>query len=182
MELDGMPERIWANPDAGYCTTVGPNTYTTEYIRADLSAPPSSPVSELVDVFERFDMDPGGFLGERGSMEQDPTGDWVRYSDAVNALSAQKAVVADKNSALQTLSTRNAELEAEIARLRDRVAELEKALEPFADIADLIDSETEGMSETDELALHFHDYLMASWPVALFRAARRVREGGKVDG
>ena len=81
----------------------------------------SSPVSELVDVFERFDMDPGGFLGERGSMEQDPTGDWVRYSDAVNALSAQNAVVADKNSALQTLSTRNAELEREVKRLREFV-------------------------------------------------------------
>lgn len=64
---------------------------------------------------------------------------------------------------------------------RTQLDEALKALEPFADIADLIDCETEGMSETDELALHFHDYLMASWPVSLFRAARRVRKGGKVE-
>jgi hypothetical protein len=65
---------------------------------------------------------------------------------------------------------------------RTQLDEALKALEPFADIADLIDSETEGMSETDELALHFHDYLMASWPVSLFRAARRALTGGKDDG
>lgn len=66
-------------------------------------------------------------------------------------------------------------LEAENARLCE-------ALEPFSDIANLIDSETEGMSDTDELELHYHDYLMASWPVSMFRAARRAREGGNADG
>jgi molecular chaperone GrpE (heat shock protein) len=59
-------------------------------------------------------------------------------------------------------------------RAEAQLAEARKALEPFADIANLIDSETEGMSETDELELHFHDYLMASWPVSLFRAVRHA--------
>jgi len=53
-----------------------------------------------------------------------------------------------------------------------KLAAAQKALEPFADIADLIDAETEGMAETDELVLHFHDYEFAKWPVSLFRKAR----------
>ncbi|MDH0127194.1 hypothetical protein N7376_24870, partial [Brucella intermedia GD04153] len=56
-----------------------------------------------------------------------------------------------------------------------KLAAAEKALEPFADIADLIDAETEGMAETDELVLHFHDYEFAKWPVSFFRKARAAR-------
>jgi hypothetical protein len=62
--------------------------------------------------------------------------------------------------------------------LEAKLAAAEKALEPFADIADLIDAETEGMAETDELILLFHDYEFAKWPVSLFRQARAVL-GGK---
>jgi len=67
---------------------------------------------------------------------------------------------------------------AQIEALEAKLAAAEKALEPLADIADLIDAETEGMAETDELVLHFHDYEFAKWPVSLFRKARAVL-GGK---
>ena len=62
--------------------------------------------------------------------------------------------------------------------LEAKLTAAEKALGPFADIADLIDAETEGMAETDELIIHFHDYEFAKWPVSLFRKARAAL-GGK---
>lgn len=67
------------------------------------------------------------------------------------------------------------------AETKSRLAEVEKALEPFSDIADLIVNETEGMSETDELELYLYDYRMASWPVSMFHTVRRVLEGGKAN-
>lgn len=69
-------------------------------------------------------------------------------------------------------------LEKENSDLEAKLAAAENALEPFADIADLIDAETEGMDETDELVLHFHDYEFAKWPESLFRKARAAL-GGK---
>jgi len=57
-----------------------------------------------------------------------------------------------------------------------RVTELVAALRPFAEIADFVDAETEGFTDTDEFKLHFQDYLMASWPLSLFRTARSVSE------
>ncbi len=52
------------------------------------------------------------------------------------------------------------------------VAALKEAAEPFARIADLIDAETTGFSEQDELALTYHDYLFDKFTVAQFRALR----------
>lgn len=83
--------------------------------------------------------------------------------------------------ALASVGTQNSAQKATISALVASNAEMREALGPFAEIADLIDSETEGMSETDELELHYHDYLMASWPVSLFRTARRAREQGGSD-
>ncbi|WPM80872.1 hypothetical protein R5W60_05335 [Brucella pseudintermedia] len=65
------------------------------------------------------------------------------------------------------------------AALEAKLAAAEKTLEPLAGIADLIDAETEGMAETDELVLHFHDYEFAKWPVSLFRKARAALGGQK---
>ena len=60
-----------------------------------------------------------------------------------------------------------------------RMNEMEAALRPFAEIADFVDAETEGFTDTDEFKLHFQDYLMASWPLSLFRTARTVaKEAG----
>lgn len=56
-------------------------------------------------------------------------------------------------------------------------AELREALKPFADVADLVDSETEGVADWDEFQMHFHDYLMASWKLSLFRRARALLGG-----
>lgn len=56
-------------------------------------------------------------------------------------------------------------------------AELREALRPFADVADLVDSETEGVADSDEFQMHFHDYLMASWKLSIFRRARALLGG-----
>lgn len=56
-------------------------------------------------------------------------------------------------------------------------AELREALKPFADVADLVDSETEGVADSDEFQMHFHDYLMASWKLSMFRRARALLGG-----
>lgn len=56
-------------------------------------------------------------------------------------------------------------------------AELREALKPFADVADLVDAETEGVSDDDEFQMHFHDYLMASWKLSIFRRARALLGG-----
>jgi len=103
----------------------------------------------------------------------------------------KRANKAEADNAAQ--AARIKELEAELLSVRNwidtepvpavkaleaKLAAAEKALEPFADISDLIAAETEGMAETDELVLHFHDYEFAKWPVSLFRKARAVL-GGK---
>jgi hypothetical protein len=53
----------------------------------------------------------------------------------------------------------------------------EKTPDPFADVADLVDSETEGVADSDEFQMHFHDYLMASWKLSIFRRARALLGG-----
>lgn len=62
-------------------------------------------------------------------------------------------------------------------------AQLREALEPFAEIADLVDSETEGVADNDEFQMHFHDYLMASWKLSLFRRARTlIKDSADANG
>jgi len=62
--------------------------------------------------------------------------------------------------------------QATITVLGAKIKRLKSALEPFADIADLIECETEGFSDTDELQLTFHDYLFQNFSVAKFKVAR----------
>lgn len=68
------------------------------------------------------------------------------------------------------------DLWAKVRRERDEArAEVERkdaALAPFADMADYIDAETEGVSDADEVDVMFHDFLFAHWPVSHFRCAR----------
>ena len=66
-----------------------------------------------------------------------------------------------------------------IAALEVQLAEARKALEPFANVAELIEVDTEGFSETDIFDLTFNDYRFERFTLAQFQAARRVREGGK---
>lgn len=64
--------------------------------------------------------------------------------------------------------------------LLDDIERYRKALEPFADIADLIGAETAGLSSEDELHLMFHDYLMERFTVHQFYEARQAL-GGEHD-
>lgn len=59
----------------------------------------------------------------------------------------------------------------------DRIEKLEAALRPFADIADLLDSETEGVSDTDEMNLYLYDYLAGRYEAGDFRTARAALNG-----
>lgn len=65
--------------------------------------------------------------------------------------------------------------------MRNALPELLKALEPFANVAELIEVDTEGFSETDIFDLTFNDYLFERFTLAQFQAARRAL-GGKKDG
>lgn len=56
--------------------------------------------------------------------------------------------------------------------LREENERLRKALEPFADIANLIEAEMEGLAEDDTCNLMFHDYLMERFAVHEFFEAR----------
>lgn len=72
-----------------------------------------------------------------------------------------------------------------VARAKAAEAEVERkdaALAPFADMADYIDAETEGFSDTDEVQVMFNDLLFARWPISHFRAARAVLAKGGADG
>lgn len=67
--------------------------------------------------------------------------------------------------------------EAEITTLRKELAEARAALEPFADVADFMDSETEGFSMDDELWLgirndEFPPCHIKSFALQLFYTAR----------
>ena len=60
--------------------------------------------------------------------------------------------------------------------------ELVEALRPFADIADLFDSEVEGHADTDELSLFYGDganWLADRFTLAQFIAARSAALAGK---
>jgi len=56
--------------------------------------------------------------------------------------------------------------------LRAKVEAMREALAPFADVADLIDCETEGFSDDDIATLHLFDYEAARWRIGIFRTAR----------
>lgn len=139
---------------------------TAAAIRAYLSSLPAGDYAGLVERLNgiyRIPITDG--LGAVGSGEEpDNPNEFVRKFDTAPIQ--------------QEAATAIAALVAERDALKAQVKVVDEALDPFADISDLIDSETEGMSETDELQLLFHDYLFASWPVSLFRRARAVK-GGK---
>lgn len=48
-------------------------------------------------MVERFDLNEGGFLGERGHMEADPTGEYVRHSDYADLERENKELRADRD-------------------------------------------------------------------------------------
>lgn len=60
----------------------------------------------------------------------------------------------------------------DVEALIERMAHLEEALEPFANIADLVDCETEGFADSDELGLYYDKYLFEKFPLSTFYTAR----------
>lgn len=68
-------------------------------------------------------------------------------------------------------------LDAIHAHYADRIEKLEAALRPFAGIADLLDAETEGVSDTDEMNLYLYDYLAGRYEAGDFRTARAALNG-----
>lgn len=78
------------------------------------------------------------------------------------------------------------ENKAEDARIHEQMlrhaaeadkARLSHALRPFADMADYLDSETEGFADTDEFDLLYEDHLFHHFKVADFRDARAALSG-----
>ncbi len=66
---------------------------------------------------------------------------------------------------------------AKLEAAEEDKARLSEALRPFADMADYLDSETEGFSETDEFDLLYEDHLFHHFKVADFRIARAALAG-----
>lgn len=61
-------------------------------------------------------------------------------------------------------------------RAEREVAKLREALEPFASIGELIEVETEGFDDADELDVIFHDYLFDKVKVGAFRKAAALAQ------
>ena len=125
-------------------------------------------MSDLVERLRDYGLtlDPNVVICERRIVDE--------AADRIEALEAE-------NAALREVAESIAEMrpdESAHAALEARLAEAEKVIDRLANVSDLID-ETEGMSDTDELKLFFHDYLFASWPVSMFRAARAFMEKAK---
>lgn len=62
----------------------------------------------------------------------------------------------------------------EIERLTVEIERLREALEPFASVADLIEAETEGFDDSDEIELIYHDHLFDRLTVHQFKDAREA--------
>lgn len=61
---------------------------------------------EEARAIARYDLDPGGFLGEPGHMVPDATGEWVSYEDHTTALSAASALTAGEREPVAFLIER----------------------------------------------------------------------------
>lgn len=106
--------------------------------------------------------------------------DKIHPLDAIRALEESSALKAyiealdrEKDQAITWLA--NAQVRIEV--LEADKARLSEALRPFADMADYLDSETEGFADTDEFDLLYEDHLFHHFKVADFRDARAALSG-----
>lgn len=88
---------------------------------------------------------------------------------------------------IRSLVDRATTAEAEAERLRALVEEAKAALWPFADVADFMDSETEGFGVEDNLSLvvqsnEFPDFQVRDFTLQTFFAARDLRDRLGVEG
>ena len=70
-----------------------------------------------------------------------------------------------------------------IEELRAEVARLREALEPFADVSNFLESETEGIRHDDvfELTLESSQFIVETFPAKAFHDARDALEYGEVE-
>lgn len=103
-----------------------------------------------------------------------------RLADRIEALERENAALRDDDAKMQLLHRQEDQLiaaERKVAELEADKARLSEALRPFADMADYLDSETEGFADTDEFDLLYEDHLFHHFKVADFRAARAALSG-----
>jgi hypothetical protein len=101
-------------------------------------------------------------------------------ADRIEALERENAALRDNDAKMQLLHRQEDQLiaaERKVAELEADKARLSEALRPFADMADYLDSETEGFADTDEFDLLYEDHLFHHFKVADFRAARAALSG-----
>lgn len=186
--MSGMDEKAVAIAEAAYLAApIGEGLRA--YLRAYLASITPADVGELVErlrhlisLDEPKNGGPYGGLAAREclrAMSEAATAleRVVRERDHWRAYSAGQGKLIEsgvfiKNDDYIALVKGRESAEAKLAKAR-------KVIEPFADISDLVDSETEGMADSDEFELLFHDYLLAKWPLSTFRAARRWIEETK---
>jgi hypothetical protein len=200
---DGVVERLRKHYDHARITHHFKAAYTIEEVSATLSAQEAEIerlrkelaeeqetwpkwAAEICKCLRGYGVDPGD---EEGWDLPAQFEDWVRgvvENETARAESAEAEVarlesdISRANHALETALSEHAEmrdaLTVEVARLRKVVERAKEVVAPFADISDLVDSEMEGVADTDEFELLFHDYLLAKWPLSTFRAARQFDE------
>lgn len=135
--------------------------------------------SQAVELLAAKDREHASTKRKMQKLVNDVEAEWQRCCDDLKAdNAAQAARIKELTRNLEFADMHCGNEIKRVTELEAKLAAAEKALEPFADIADLIDAETEGMAETDELVLHFNDYEFAKWPMSLFRQTRAVL-GGK---
>jgi hypothetical protein len=101
-------------------------------------------------------------------------------NNRIEALERDNAALRDNDAKMQLLHRQEDQLiaaERKVAELEADKARLSEALRPFADMADYLDSETEGFADTDEFDLLYEDHLFHHFKVADFRAARAALSG-----
>lgn len=80
--------------------------------------------------------------------------------------------ISEERTLIAILQTRVMALDADKSALEAENAKLKEVLKPFADIADIIEVETEGVGDDDKTTLHLYGYEMARWTVDVFKKAR----------
>ena len=177
--MSEAPERIWLietdkyNPYRVSCSTAphSPDE-STEYVRADRIEALEREVAEL-----RASRD--GYVKQAVARE-------AEAERKIAELEAINAILMGDDEDKPRYTTRR--MKQEVARQTEvvrqelivaeaREARLSEALRPFADMADYLDSETEGFADTDEFDLLYEDHLFHHFKVADFRAARAALSG-----
>lgn len=177
--IDGL--RVHINSLGVACCTCGAKTFQAEWHDANCKVrnlaeasdnldDVAATISRLTEDVERLRLENSDLYAVLESKREN-----IRRIDVAmhgEAGAARQASACDLIPLARKLRARAEAAEA-------RVKELEGVLTPFADIADLLDAETEGFSETDQLILMLLDYEAARFPVSAFYKTRSALENKK---